>query len=102
MKPYRLTSGAEADVAGILAYTLDHWCAEQAEKYVEQLEKCLQDLAAKRIQGKSVADVLGGVLCRRCAHHYVFYTEDKDALTVLAILHENMNLVARLRDRLGE
>jgi toxin ParE1/3/4 len=101
LRRYHLTSGAEADVAGILSYTLDHWGAEQAERYAEQLETCLRDLAARRNSGKIVSDDLDGVLCRRCEHHYVFYTEAEDALTVLAALHETMNLVARLGDRLG-
>ena len=96
---YRLTSGAESDIRGILEYTLDHWGAEQADKYVLQLEHCLHDLCAGRRSGKDFSDELPEIRAARCGHHYIFYVTQADMLSVLAILHEAMDLVSRLRER---
>lgn len=37
----------------------------------------------------------------RCQHHYVFFVRDEISnVLILAVLHENMDLIARIRDRL--
>jgi toxin ParE1/3/4 len=97
---YRLTSGAESDVRGILEYTLDRWGAEQAKNYVLQLEQCLTDLVSGRRSGRSFSAELPDIQVFHCEHHYVFYLRQPDALAVLAILHESMDLVSRLTERL--
>jgi plasmid stabilization system protein ParE len=97
---YRLTSEAASDIKGILDYTLDRWGADQAGKYVCQLEQCLRDLVSGRRSGKSASDELPEVRVVHCEHHYVFYITQDSMLAVVAILHEAMDLVSRLRERL--
>jgi toxin ParE1/3/4 len=97
---YRLTSEAASDIKGILDYTLDRWGAEQAEKYVLQVEQCLNDLVSGRRSGKPFGDALPEIQILRCEHHYIFYASQDDQLAVLAILHEAMDLLARLRERI--
>lgn len=96
---YRLTSGAEADLRSILEYTLDRWGAEQAEKYVSQIEQCLLDLVAGRREGKSFSHALPEVSVFHCEHHYIFYLGSEYPLAVVAILHDAMDLVSRLKER---
>ncbi len=37
----------------------------------------------------------------RCEHHYVFFmTRDDACPLILAVLHENMDLIARISERL--
>ncbi len=39
----------------------------------------------------------------RCQHHYVFFVrEDDGSVLILAVLHENMDLLERFRDRLAD
>lgn len=97
---YRLTSEAASDIKGILDYTLDRWGAEQADKYVLQIEQCLHGLVSGQRSGKQFGDALPEIQVFRCEHHYIFYSIQDDLLAVVAILHEAMDLLARLRERM--
>jgi len=97
---YRLTSEAASDIKDILDYTLDRWGADQAEKYVRQLEQCLHDLVSGSRSGKGASDEMPEVRVVHCEHHYIFYITQDSMLAVVAILHEAMDLVSRLRERL--
>jgi plasmid stabilization system protein ParE len=97
---YRLTSEAASDIKGILDYTLDRWGAEQADKYVLQIEQCLHDLVSGRRSGRPFGDSLAEIQVFHCEHHYIFYATQDDLLAVVAILHEAMDLLARLRERM--
>jgi len=51
---------------------------------------------------KSVFEHRDDIRVSRCQHHYVFFVRDDDLGTlILAVLHENMDLLERLRQRLG-
>jgi len=97
---YRLTSGAESDIREILDYTLHRWGDEQAEKYISQLEQCLDDLVSGRRSGRNFSAELPELQVLHCEHHYVFHLRQADVLAVVAILHESMDLVSRLTERL--
>ena len=44
-----------------------------------------------------------GLIMARCQYHYLFCLPRPDApALIVAILHERMDLMARLADRLGE
>lgn len=97
---YRLTSEAASDLKGILDYTRGRWGSEQADKYVLQIERCLHDLVSGRRSGKQFGDSSRVIQVFRCEHHYIFYAVQDDQLGVLAILHEAMDLLARLKERM--
>lgn len=99
---YRLTSGADSDTEQILRYTLERWGLEQAARYAAQLEGCLEKIASKQAAGRLFSKRFSNVLLHRCKHHYIFFIWLGSIPTVLAILHENMDLVQRLGDHLGE
>jgi len=42
---YRLSNKAEADLEGILVYTVDMWGAEQADRYLSALGDCFDLIA---------------------------------------------------------
>jgi plasmid stabilization system protein ParE len=58
-------------------------------------------LVAGKAGVKDLGEVFPGLRVARCEHHHVFclLREDAPAL-VVAILHERMDLMARLADRL--
>ena len=102
MPSYELTSDAEADLEKIAAYTLREWGAEQQIRYAELLEAGFHRIAAGSVIPRRFSEHYSHVFVTRCEHHYVFYIrpEGTPAPRILAVLHERMNLIARLRDRL--
>lgn len=98
---YVLTSAAEQDVRSILRYTRQQWGEAQVRAYMHGLERGIARLAAGQGAFRDMGAMHKGLRMARCRHHYVFCLsrEDGPAL-VLAILHEKMDLIARLGDRL--
>lgn len=101
-RAYRLTSGAESDVQKILEYTLERWGSKQAANYASLLEDAIEKLAARELAGRKFSTNLPDVRVHRCEHHYIFFLPGDHSLLVLAILHESMDLMTHLRERLGE
>ena len=101
MRHYRLTAAAEADLRGIIRHTRRQWGDEQVRQYISALERGIAGLVAGNVGVKDLGEVFPGLRVARCEHHYVFclLREDAPAL-VVAILHERMDLMARLADRL--
>ena len=99
--PYVLTRGAASDLDDIVRYTRQTWGQAQCRVYVSRIEAAATELA----NGKSVfrtRDDLGpGLRVCRVGHHYVFCLPrtDQPAL-ILAILHEQMDMISRLKERL--
>lgn len=101
MPPYDLTPAAEADLREIARYTLHQWGARQQQRYARQLETCFRRIAAGRIRVRTFSEQYPQVRVARCQHHYVFYqhAEGQKPL-IIAVLHEHMDLLARLSRRL--
>ena len=77
MAEYRLSSRAEADLAGISGYTIETFGIEQARRYRDQFEACFRNLAENPRSGRSADRLAPGL--RRFEHrsHVVFYIEDE-------------------------
>lgn len=101
--PYQLTGGAADDLENIVAHTTSRWGAEQCRRYVAQLEDAACQLSHGQGNIKTLDDVLPGLRVKLAGHHYLFCLPrlNQPAL-ILAILHERMDLMARLRQRLGQ
>ena len=99
MKSYDLTLAAEEDLRGIWSYTFDTWGSDQADRYLDQIEACCEAIGNGRTSGKGNAALPDGVRVHRCEHHYIFWVTG-DRPIVIAVLHERMDLVNRLKDRL--
>lgn len=83
-------------------YTARTWNVGQAVRYLSALEDHFGALARQVAPEKSVFDYREDIRVSRCRHHYVFFIRERnDDVLVLAVLHENMDLVARVRERLG-
>lgn len=101
MPEYRLTPDAEADLAAIARYKVVTWGPEQAKRYQKALERGFKAVAEGAGRYTSPLPHRPDVRCLRCQHHYIFSVhEDGEAAAIVAILHENMDLPTRLRDRL--
>lgn len=99
---YVLTAAAEADLRGIVRYTRGQWGDAQVRIYMTKLAQCIERLASGRRGGERMDAVHPGLQMGRCQQHRVFFLPQEDGPTlVIAILHERMDLMARLASRLA-
>ena len=99
MQSYDLTLGAEADLRDIWRYTYKKWGLEQAEKYFDQIEACCEAVGDRRARSKTLAGLQEGVHIHRCEHHSIVWLVGRRPV-VIAILHERMDFMNRLKGRL--
>lgn len=100
---YRITDSAAADLKEIWHYTVERHGEEQADKYLAALEAGCVMIADKPDRWNSLTLAGCEVRFYRCEHHYIAYTTTgiKGAkVAILAFLHERMDVMARLKDRL--
>ncbi len=98
---YVLTDAAEADLRGIIRYTRKRWGAVQVRRYIGDLEAGIVRLVAGEGIFKDMSALYPALRMARCGHHYVFCLPREDApALIVAILHERMDLMTRLADRL--
>ena len=96
-----LQDGAADDLRSIVRYTRKTWGEAQARAYSETLRTGIQRLANGLGTYKILGDIHPLLRVAHCEHHYIFclWREDAPSL-IVAILHERMDLIARITDRL--
>jgi toxin ParE1/3/4 len=98
---YELTEGADADIQAIARYTVSMWGVEQARRYQALLDRHLQAIGRKKARTRVFLNHRPELLVSRIEHHYVFHQARKNQCPlILAVLHETMDLLNRLRARL--
>ena len=97
--PYSFTRSATEDLIDIWLYSRETWGEAQADRYQDSLHDCFERIAAGTVHAKSVSSI-DLVRSHHCHHHYIFFVEQRGTITVVAVLHERMDLIERLRDRL--
>lgn len=100
---YALTSDAEADLRGIIRHTRKEWGAAQVRSYVAKLEAGITRVAAGQGAFRELDALYPALRVARCEHHYIFCLPRENApALIVAILHERMDLMARLAGRLDD
>ena len=103
MRPYDLTPSALDDLKEIARYTLTTWGEKQSLTYADLLEKHFCAMAARTAYARTFSKRYPQILVSRCSHHYIFYLHPEGKPPcILAILHERMDIVNRLKNRLDE
>ena len=98
---YELTTDAEADLKKIARYTLKTWGKKQSLKYAELLEVCFETIANRTVIARVFSKNYSQMKFTRCEHHYVFYMDfENRPPCIIAVLHESMDIVSRLEERL--
>ncbi|MCK9510769.1 MAG: type II toxin-antitoxin system RelE/ParE family toxin [Pigmentiphaga sp.] len=101
-RPYVLTRGAAADLRGIVRYTIEQWGEAQCKIYIAQLEAAGCELAKGQGPYKKLDDLQPGLRVRLAGRHYLFcLPRTGEPALLLAILHERMDIMTRLKSRLG-
>ena len=99
MQSYDVTLAAEEDLRDIWRYTYETWGFDQAETYFDRIGACCEAIGNRRARSKTLDGLPDGIRIYRCEHHYVVWL-DEDRPIIIAILHERMDFVRRLKDRL--
>ena len=103
MPDYELTPDAEVDLHEIALYTLKTWGLAQMGRYESTLESNLKGIGVGETPTRPVFEHRSDIRVSRCEHHYVFVQIREDEVPlIVAVLHEKMGLLVRLRDRLDE
>jgi len=91
MASFKYTEKAEADLKNIIDYTLEMWGKNQAHIYLDGLEKLALSLSAAPNIGKSCDDLHIGLRAFPYQSHVLYYLEEPYGITIMRVLHENMN-----------
>ena len=101
MPKYELAEAAEADLKNIALYTISKWGSRQAAHYAALLDAHFDAIGSGRARTRVFLQHRPALRVSRIKHHYVFHlTREGRCPLILAIFHENMDLMTRLRDRL--
>ena len=100
MAKFRLTNRAVEDLTSIWNYTLEKWSEKQADKYYNLLVDNFNEIARNPRLGKNYSDVVENIFGFRVGRHIIFYRQVQDReIEVIRILHEQMDLKDRLKEK---
>ena len=99
---YVVSKGAAVDLRDITKYTVAKWGEAQCRAYVAELEMAAEAVANGEGVFKDMSFLLPGLRMAFCGKHCIFCMPQRGAAPtiILAILHERMDLMARLKSRL--
>jgi plasmid stabilization system protein ParE len=101
MPLYKLSNDAEIDLAEITEYTYENHGTTQTLKYIDQLDECTNNLASGDGHYKEESKIHPQLRIKHCQHHYIFgVMRSSQPMLVVAILHERMKLIERVKKRL--
>ncbi len=98
---YQLSVDAENDLREIISYTLENFGRKQALKYTNEVNLCLDKLAEQKSLSKEFKIKTHIIEMLHCKKHYIFALIRPDLpVLIIAIFHERMDLMQRLKERL--
>ena len=99
MTGFVLTNQALSDLKAIGIYTQNTWGKRQRDRYLTALDKAFHALAKDHLKGRDCGEIRDGYRKHQVGKHIVFYHEiDASLIEVVRILHERMNIEARLAE----
>ena len=90
MATYKLAKSAQQDVHDLIEYTLETWGEEQSERYYSGFTKQASLLAEMPTLGKPY-EPYNGVRVFPYEKHLIYYTEASYGITILHVLHGEMD-----------
>jgi len=95
---YEITEKARNDLIGIWEYTFENWSHQQADKYYQILIEKIEEIASHPHIGRNYERVKVGLRGVTIKSHIVFYRIGDDAVEIVRVLHQRMDLESRLND----
>jgi toxin ParE1/3/4 len=91
MKTLAFSPAAILDLNGIWDYGVEHWGADQADRYVDGIRDACHGLAAGTKRGRPV-DIRAGYLKYATGAHMIYFRDRGDRLDVIRILHQRQDV----------
>ncbi len=99
MTAYVLSLAAETDVVEIWQYTESKWSEAQAQAYHADLERRFARLSDGPF--RTLDEIALGLRVSRAGRHLIYWMkEPAESTFVVAVLHEKMDVLTRLSNRL--
>lgn len=92
MHDYRLTPSAKSYLIEIWNYTVETWGKKQAEKYLQDIEAKLNQLAANPGLGRQRSEIAPGYYSFPVRKHIIFYLRTDTCIDIIGILHGKMDI----------
>lgn len=92
MKRVRYARAAVNDISDIWGYTEDRWGYAQAAAYDAKLEQRIRGVATGDVASQSAEEFGRGLRRVLAGRHVVFFHEDAEAVTVLRVLHQRVDI----------
>ena len=96
MPSYSLSPEAKKDLLDILAHTQNKWGIQQAQKYIDALEKKCEKFAQSPHIGRERPEIKPGYRSITEGKHVIFYRVGDSGIDVLRILHGRMDIEHRM------
>ena len=96
--PYIISKEAIADLDEIWFYTVEQWSVEQANRYYELIFQEIDYICKSPHSGKSLNDIRKGYRVSKVKSHLIFYKVVNEAIEIIRILHQMMDIENRLND----
>lgn len=101
MSAYKLSIDAENDLDEIWYYTFLKWSENKADEYLDELTICCRNISEKKYLWKKLIDIHPDLKYMQCKHHFIFFLIDHDTKPlIIAVLHERMDMILRVKKRL--
>lgn len=97
MREVILRPEATRDIEDIADYTIDQWGADQARRYLTELRRAIEQLASTGGRYATNDKLSPGLRKMRSGQHLVYFLIDVATVDVVRVLHERMDVKARLR-----
>ncbi|MEM7642312.1 MAG: type II toxin-antitoxin system RelE/ParE family toxin [Pseudomonadota bacterium] len=92
MKNVVILPDAEADIVDIWHHTIDRWGFDQAVRYDAMMQERIEGLASGRTASQKVDGIRSRMRRALVGQHVVFFREDDEAVTVVRVLHQRMDV----------
>ena len=96
MLKLKLAKEAKKDIKAIGRYTQKQWGEAQRRVYIRSLYDRFEWLIENPGLGKNRSDIHEGYYSYHEGKHQIFYIIDNEILTVIGVLHENMDFQQHL------
>lgn len=90
MPKAEFSSLALSDLKGISRYTVRIWGADQATRYVDEIQACIQQIAEQPSMGRKCSALKSGYHSLEQGRHVIFYYQRAGTVIFSRILHQRM------------
>ncbi len=97
---YHLTDEAAEDVHDIWMYGYEEWGTERADSYLLGLEQSFFKIASHPEVAPVKYQVHKNIRVYHHRKHYIFYFPREEDIIIVAVFHEKMDMIKRIRSRL--